>query len=63
MYKSALVFLSLALTALAVDTRYWSQDAQSDFEKGNLKKVKHFFLNHQEVLLLLYFSFLIQYVL
>jgi hypothetical protein len=39
MYKSALVFLSLALTALAVDTRYWSQDAQSDFEKGNLKKV------------------------
>ncbi|MDZ4818685.1 MAG: WD40 repeat domain-containing protein, partial [Planctomycetota bacterium] len=24
---------------MAVDTRYWSSDAQSDFEKGNLKKV------------------------
>ncbi len=39
MYKSAFVLLGLALTALAVDTRYWSQDAQSDFEKGSLKKV------------------------
>ena len=39
MYKSALVFLSLALTALAVDTRYWSQDAQSDFEKGRRKSL------------------------
>ncbi len=39
MYKFAFVLLGLALTAMAVDTRYWSQDAQTDFEKGNLKKV------------------------
>lgn len=39
MYKSAFALLGLALSAMAVDTRYWSQDAQSEFEKGNLKKV------------------------
>jgi outer membrane protein assembly factor BamB len=39
MYKTASALMSLALCALAADTRYWSSDAQSDFEKGNLKKV------------------------
>ncbi len=39
MYKSVFALLGLALAAMAVDTRYWSQDAQSDFEKGKLKKV------------------------
>jgi hypothetical protein len=39
MYKSAFCFLGFALSALAVDTRYWSQDAQSEFEKGSLKGV------------------------
>lgn len=39
MHKFAPTLLGLALAALAVDTRYWSQDTQSDFEKGNLKRV------------------------
>jgi len=39
MQKTAFALLGLALTGFAVDTRYWSQEAQSDFEKGNLKKV------------------------
>ena len=39
MYKSVFALLGLALAAMAVDTRYWSQDAQPDFEKGKLKKV------------------------
>ena len=37
MRKSITVFLGLAGFLLAVDTRYWSQDTQADFEKGNLK--------------------------
>ena len=39
MFKTASALIGLALCALAVDTRYWSSDTQSDFEKGNLKKV------------------------
>ena len=39
MHKSVFALMGLALGALAADTRYWSQEAQADFEKGNLKKV------------------------
>lgn len=39
MYKSVFALFGLALCALATDTRYWSLDAQQDFEKGHLKNV------------------------
>lgn len=39
MRKHLFALLCLSGLAAAVDTRYWSQDTQADFEKGSLKKV------------------------
>lgn len=39
MNKIAIALMGVSLSALGVDTRYWSQDTQGDFEKGTLKKV------------------------
>jgi hypothetical protein len=39
MNKFAIALMGLSLSALGVDTRYWSQDTQGDFEKGTLKLV------------------------
>jgi hypothetical protein len=39
MYKLFLSLGCIAASAFAVDTRYWSQEAQSDFEKGTLKQM------------------------
>jgi hypothetical protein len=39
MSKFLTALLALAACALAVDTRYWSLEALSDFEKGTLRKV------------------------
>ncbi|MFN9429050.1 MAG: hypothetical protein ACK6DX_02775 [Acidobacteriota bacterium] len=39
MNKNVLALAGLALSAWAVDTRYWSQEGQADFEKGTVRKV------------------------
>lgn len=39
MKKHVLALCGLAVCLFAVDTRYWSQEGQADFEKGTLKKV------------------------
>jgi hypothetical protein len=39
MKKNVLALAGLAVCALGVDTRYWSQEGQADFEKGTLRKV------------------------
>jgi hypothetical protein len=39
MNKFAPALLGLSLAAFAIDTQYWSQDTQSEFEKGTLKQI------------------------